>query len=61
MGRTIVFIHGAGVTRSRWDPVIAHSAATTDFRELPGRTRRIIAQPCWEEVASSSGDWLAAG
>jgi pimeloyl-ACP methyl ester carboxylesterase len=34
------------------------SAATTDFREFPGRTHWIIAQDGWEEVAEHIAAWL---
>ena len=38
----------------------AGSAAVTDFREFPGRTHWIIAQPGWEEVAAYISEWLVS-
>src|SRR5262245_15318826 len=38
----------------------AKSAATTDFREFPGRNHWIIAQDGWEEVAEHIAGWLEA-
>ena len=37
----------------------SRSTAVTDYREFPGRTHWIIAQPGWEEVADHAMDWLA--
>jgi pimeloyl-ACP methyl ester carboxylesterase len=37
----------------------ARSTAVTDYREFPGRTHWICAQPGWEEVADHALDWLA--
>lgn len=34
------------------------SGARTDFKEFPGRTHWIIAQPGWEEVAQYCLDWI---
>ena len=34
------------------------SGARTDFREFPGRSHWIIAQPGWEEVAEHVASWL---
>jgi pimeloyl-ACP methyl ester carboxylesterase len=36
----------------------AGSKALTDYKEFPGRTHWIIAQPGWEEVAGHISDWL---
>jgi hypothetical protein len=30
----------------------------TDFREFPGRSHWIIAQPGWQEVAAYIAEWL---
>ncbi len=38
----------------------APAAAITDFREVPGRTHWIIAEPGWEEVAGTVAEWLEA-
>jgi len=38
----------------------SRSKAATDFREFPGRTHWIIAQPGWEEVAGHIAGWLAS-
>jgi len=35
------------------------SSAVTDFKEFPGRSHWIIAQPGWEEVAGHIQEWLA--
>jgi hypothetical protein len=32
-----------------------------EFREFPGRSHWIIAQPGWEEVAGFVAEWLEAG
>jgi len=37
----------------------ARSTARTDYREFPDRAHWIIAQPGWEEVATSIHDWQA--
>jgi pimeloyl-ACP methyl ester carboxylesterase len=34
------------------------AAAITDYREFPGRTHWIIAEPGWEEVATAAAEWL---
>jgi pimeloyl-ACP methyl ester carboxylesterase len=34
------------------------SSAKTDFKEFPGRTHWIIAEPGWEEVAKSCENWI---
>lgn len=36
------------------------SPAVTDFRQFPGRTHWIIAQPGWEDVAAYTADWIGA-
>ena len=36
----------------------ARSKAVTDFREFPGRSHWIIAQPGWQEVAGYVAEWL---
>ncbi len=36
----------------------AKSPATTEFREFPGRSHWIIAEPGWEEVADFALEWL---
>jgi pimeloyl-ACP methyl ester carboxylesterase len=36
----------------------ARSKSLTDFREFPGRSHWIIAQPGWQEVATYIAEWL---
>ncbi len=36
----------------------AKSAAVTEFREFPGRSHWIIAEPGWQEVADFAMEWL---
>lgn len=36
------------------------AAAITEYREFPGRTHWIIAEPGWEEVATAAAEWLEA-
>jgi pimeloyl-ACP methyl ester carboxylesterase len=47
----------AKMVRSNYEKY-QESSASTDFKEFPGRTHWIIAQPGWEEVAGYIAEWL---
>ncbi len=47
----------AGLNRTNASKYQA-SAGVTDFKEFPGRTHYIIAQPGWEEVADHVAGWI---
>ncbi|HEX9036582.1 MAG TPA: alpha/beta hydrolase [Ktedonobacterales bacterium] len=50
----------ATMVRATWRKYPRDQANAPDFREFPGRTHWLIAQPGWEEVASSVEAWLRA-
>jgi pimeloyl-ACP methyl ester carboxylesterase len=47
----------AGINRRNYGKY-RKSKAVTDFREFPGRSHWIIAQPGWQEVAGYIAEWL---
>ena len=49
----------AAVVRDNYQKY-ADSEAVTDFKEFPGRSHLIIAQPGWEEVAAYALSWAKA-
>jgi pimeloyl-ACP methyl ester carboxylesterase len=50
---------GAGMNRANYRRY-RRAPSRTDFREFPGRSHWIIAEPGWEEVAGAIERWLAA-
>src|SRR5205085_1294894 len=50
---------GAGMNRSNYRKY-RNAPSRTDFREFPGRSHWIIAEPGWEEVADAVLAWAEA-
>jgi pimeloyl-ACP methyl ester carboxylesterase len=48
----------AGMVKANFRLYNQRSGAITDFQEFPDRTHWLIAQPGWEEIASSIDGWV---
>lgn len=50
----------AAMVKATWRKYPRALANAPDFKEIPGRTHWLIAQPGWEEVAATVETWLRA-